>query len=110
MSERTRTLISRGTLLIIAIALLYSGVFCIGKSRELYHDEVRRHAAQPNRSARMNGGFMFIGAVGVILCAGGVLAGLGAVAPTSFIERCLGRPANTKLHEHPEPWPIDLID
>ncbi len=106
---KTRTLISRGTLLIIAIALLYSGVFCVMKARELYHDEVRRHAAQPNRTARMNGGFMLIGAVGVILCSGGVLAGFGALAPATWVERMLGRPSNITLHENPQPGPIDMM-
>lgn len=108
MTESVRNLISRGTLLVIAVALIYSGVFCIGKAKDICHDEVRRREAMPNPRARMNGGFVLIGGVGAILCGGGLVAAFGGLASRSLIERVLGRPTNTTLHERPDPWPGEV--
>jgi hypothetical protein len=108
MSPAVRNLISRGTLLVVAVTLLYSGIFCINKARQLYRDEAQRVASLPNQ--KTNGGFGLIGTIGAILCLGGIVTTFGAVAPNSLIERVLGRPNNTTLHENPETWPIDMID
>jgi hypothetical protein len=93
LSERTRSLISKGTLLVVAIVCFYAGYKCISVSRTALAEANERAGDRPltRHERRMTGaGLPFM--LGLGLCGLGVVTGAGAVLPWSFFQRFVRPP------------------
>jgi hypothetical protein len=96
-SERTRSLISKATLAVIAIALLYAGYRCIAFSRAAVQEAKERAGNRPlTRGERRLTGAGLPLAVGVGLCGLGTIAAAGAVLPWSFFDRFVRPPSSER--------------
>lgn len=94
VSPPTRNFISRGTLLVVAIVLLWSGVSVI-RSGTSYHREWQQQRAlrqqqqgpMPIRSRQRDPNpALYLWPIGGLLLLGGAVVGIGALAPTSWLE------------------------
>lgn len=93
LSERTRSMISKATLLVVAIVCFYAGYKCISVSRTAVEEAKERAGNRPltRHERRMTGaGLPFV--LGLGLCGLGVVTGAGAVLPWSFFQRFVRPP------------------
>ncbi len=98
-SERVRNLISRVTLLAVAIVLLYASYRTVTFAYAAHQEakELQAKSMPPSPSGfrqRVISGAGLPMVIGVGLGALGVLAGLGAVMPQSFFDRFVRPPAD----------------
>lgn len=85
-----RTLISRATALVLGLALLYGGVRCFNKSRELRAEWRQRQAQQRRPITRFNrdsSGSPHVMLLAILLLGGGGVVTLLAVVPTRWLFR-----------------------
>jgi hypothetical protein len=86
-----RSLISRGTLLVLAVALLYGGVRSIRYGTHLREEHVRQFGP-PTSSRRDYSGAFYFWLFGTVLLGGGAVAMAGALLPISLLEQFVSPP------------------
>jgi hypothetical protein len=92
LTPTQRNLISRGTMLVFGLLLLWSGIKCFMKASDLREQEHERLAKLPAhlRHSTDYSGANWATFAGVILFLPGGLLTAGAVTPTSVLHRMTG--------------------
>jgi hypothetical protein len=97
-SPFVRNLISRGTLALVSLALLYGSYRCFRwiswaeDETAAINAQLAARSSRPTRPQRANTGLPMMVGVGLGLL--GVVTGAGAVMPTSFFERFVKPPGD----------------
>ncbi len=110
MQERTRNLISRGTLAVVGLLVFYGGYACMASAVDMYRDEKQRIAKLPPRTVGhsrrgTDSGFMLVGIVGGVLLLGGTTCTAAALIPWHWWEVILRRKPPVTGESPEEPLP-----
>jgi hypothetical protein len=96
LSKLHREIISRSTMAVVALALLYGGYRCMRAGNEWSHAFRDQNDYASRRQVRRGSGAGYAYGAGVLLLIGGGVFGLMAVVPAETFARLMGPPDTSR--------------